>query len=199
MSVIIGVDEVGRGPLFGSVVAAACILPADYKLEGLNDSKKLTEDKRERLSSEIQSQAVAWAIAESSVEEIDQINILQASLLAMHRAVDKVVLDNNLDVDDVLVDGNKLPNWQYPAKAIVGGDGKEACISAASILAKVFRDNQMKEFAKQYPQYGFESHKGYPTKMHCEALEKHGVTPLHRRSFAPVRILLAEGDLFGSQ
>jgi len=181
---IVGVDEVGRGPLFGSVVAAACVLPEDYSLEGLNDSKKLNEEKREHLAKEIRQQAIVWSIAEASVEEIDEINILQASLLAMHRAVDALSItdspippSNILEIgenkpqllkaktgkvsvlEEVLVDGNKLPSWQYKAKAIVGGDGKEACISAASILAKVYRDQQMKAYAKEYPQYGFEAHK----------------------------------------
>lgn len=196
---IVGVDEVGRGPLFGSVVAAACILPAEYELAGLNDSKKLNEVTRERLAEEIKAQAVGWAIAEASVQEIDQINILQASLLAMHRAVDKLNLSPEIDVSHVMVDGNKLPKWHYSAEAVVGGDGKVAVISAASILAKVFRDKQMENFALEYPQYGLESHKGYPTKKHLQALEEHGVTIMHRRSFGPVRKLLAESDLFGEQ
>lgn len=196
---IVGVDEVGRGPLFGSVVAAACILPATYDLPSLNDSKKLNEATRERLAGNIKAQAIAWSIAEASVAEIDKINILQASLLAMHRAVDELDNSPTTDIKKVLVDGNKLPRWHYQAEAIVGGDGKEPAISAASILAKVYRDQQMKEFAREFPEYGLESHKGYPTPQHLQALKEHGVTVWHRRSFAPVRVLLEESDLFGKQ
>ena len=184
--IIAGVDEVGRGPLVGSVVAAACILPASFDLPGLTDSKKISEKKRETLCELIKEQAVAYAIAESSAEEVDQINVLQASLLAMRRAVESLSIQPNF----VLVDGNRLPEWQYEAKAIVGGDKKEPAISAASILAKVYRDQQMVELAQQYPDYGFDQHKGYPTKKHIEAIQRHGVLNEHRKSFAPVKNFL---------
>lgn len=184
---VAGVDEVGRGPLIGAVVAAACILPPDYDLPGLNDSKKLTAIRREQLSVQIREQAIAWHIAQASAAEIDQINILQASLLAMHRAVEAL----QPQPDFVLVDGNRLPQWPYVAKAVVGGDGKEVSIAAASILAKVHRDAMMVELAEQFPQYGFEKHKGYPTKQHMLALQEHGVLPEHRRSFGPVKKMLA--------
>jgi len=184
--IIAGVDEVGRGPLVGSVVTAACILPASFDLPGLTDSKKISEKKRETLCELIKEQAVAYAIAESSAKEVDQINVLQASLLAMRRAVEKL----SIQPDFVLVDGNRLPNWQYEAKAIVGGDKKEPAISAASILAKGYRDQQMIELAQQYPDYGFEQHKGYPTKKHIEAIQLHGVLDEHRKSFAPVKNFL---------
>ena len=185
LKLVAGVDEVGRGPLIGSVVAAACILPSEYDLPNLMDSKKLTEKKRSVLNELIRSQAVAWSIAEASAGEVDEINVLQASLLAMKRAVEKL----ESQPEFVLVDGNKLPQWRYQAQAIVGGDGSEPCISAASILAKVYRDQQMIELGKQYPQYGFEKHKGYPTKQHMEALKEYGVLPEHRKTFGPVKKL----------
>ena len=186
LKLVAGVDEVGRGPLIGSVVAAACILPSEYDLPNLMDSKKLTEKKRSVLNELIRSQAVAWSIAEASAGEVDEINVLQASLLAMKRAVEKL----ESQPEFVLVDGNKLPQWRYQAQAIVGGDGSEPCISAASILAKVYRDQQMIELGKQYPQYGFEKHKGYPTKQHMEALKEYGVLPEHRKTFGPVKKLI---------
>jgi len=184
--IIAGVDEVGRGPLIGSVVAAACILPAEHGLVGLTDSKKISEKKRAVLFEQIKECAVAWAIAEASAKEIDEINILQASLLAMRRAVEQL----SVQPQHVLVDGNKLPQWHYSAEAIVGGDGKEPTISAASILAKVYRDQQMVELATKHPEYGFDKHKGYPTKQHMQAIQTHGVLAEHRRSFAPVRKVL---------
>lgn len=184
---IAGVDEVGRGPLIGSVVAAACILPAKFDLPGLTDSKKLSEKKRETLAAAIQQQALAWHIAEASPAEIDELNILQASLLAMKRAVEGL----SIQPDFVLVDGNKLPKWDYAARAVVGGDGLEPAISAASIIAKVYRDQAMIRLAEQHPEYGFEKHKGYPTKQHMQALLDHGVLPEHRTSFGPVSRLLA--------
>ncbi len=180
---IAGVDEAGRGPLAGSVVAAAVILPDLYDLPGLTDSKKLSQSQRELLESQIKSVAIAWSVARASCEEIDQINILQASLLAMQRAV--VSLDHI--PDKVLVDGNRAPELSLPTECIVKGDLSEACISAASILAKQCRDREMVLLDKQYPQYGFAQHKGYPTRMHREALLKYGVCPQHRRSFRPVR------------
>ena len=183
--IIAGVDEVGRGPLIGSVVAAACILPAEYDLPNLMDSKKLTAKKRTVLNELIQSQAIAWSIAEATAAEVDEINVLQASLLAMKRAVELLSTQPNL----VLVDGNKLPQWQYKAQAIVGGDGSEPAISAASILAKVYRDQQMIELAQQHPEYGFEKHKGYPTKQHLAAIHEHGILLEHRKSFGPVKKL----------
>jgi len=183
---IAGVDEVGRGPLIGSVVAAACILPDECDIAGLTDSKKLSEKKRAILDLQIREQAISWAIAEASAVEVDELNVLQASLLAMHRAVDAL----KIKPEFVLVDGNRLPNWQYPAKAIVGGDGIEPSISAASILAKVYRDKQMVELAQQYPEYGFEKHKGYPTKQHMLAVQEHGVLDEHRKTFGPIKKLL---------
>ena len=187
---VAGVDEVGRGPLAGAVVAAAVILDPDNPIDGLADSKKLTEKRRQALFPEIQEKALAWCVARASEAEIDQINILQASLLAMRRAV----LGLQHAPDKVLVDGNRCPELRYPSEAIVKGDSKVAAISAASILAKVVRDNEMIAFDEVYPGYGFASHKGYPTAQHIAALEKLGVTPIHRRSFAPVKKFLAEPE-----
>lgn len=185
---IAGVDEAGRGPLVGSVVAAAVILDPDNPIEGLNDSKKLTEKKREKLFIEIQEKALAWAIASASHEEIDQINILQASLLAMRRAVEAL----KLQPEHVLVDGNKIPQGlAMSCDAVVGGDALHAEISAASILAKVSRDREMVVLDQQYPHFGFAKHKGYPTKAHFEAIAEHGVIDQHRRSYAPVKKALA--------
>jgi ribonuclease HII len=184
MKKIAGADEAGRGPLVGTVVAAAVILDPNNPIEGLNDSKKLTEKKREKLFVEIQEKALAWAIAECSAEEIDNINILQASLLAMRRAVEKL----NIQPDHLLVDGNKIPQGlAMSCDAVVGGDAIHPEISAASILAKVTRDHEMIELDAKYPQYGFAKHKGYPTKAHFEAIAKYGVIAEHRRSFGPVR------------
>ncbi|MCO8086879.1 MULTISPECIES: ribonuclease HII [Acinetobacter] len=185
---IAGVDEAGRGPLVGTVVAAAVILDPNNPIAGLNDSKKLSEKKREKLFIEIQEKALAWAIAEASPAEIDELNILQASLLAMRRAVEAL----QLQPDQVLVDGNKIPQGlSMPCEAVVGGDALHAEISAASILAKVTRDRQMLELDQKFPQFGFAKHKGYPTKAHFEAIALHGVTAEHRRSFGPVRKALA--------
>ncbi|WP_180056837.1 ribonuclease HII [Acinetobacter sp. YH12090] len=185
---IAGVDEAGRGPLVGTVVAAAVILDPNNPIAGLNDSKKLSEKKREKLFIEIQEKALAWAIAEASPAEIDELNILQASLLAMRRAVEAL----QLQPDQVLVDGNKIPQGlSMPCEAVVGGDALHAEISAASILAKVTRDRQMLELDQEFPQFGFAKHKGYPTKAHFEAIALHGVTAEHRRSFGPVRKALA--------
>ncbi len=184
--VIVGVDEAGRGPLAGPVVAAAVIFNKDQIPDGLMDSKKISEKKREKLYDEIIAKAKAYAISSASVEEIDSLNILQASLLAMKRSVDKL----NVDFDIVLVDGNKLPVWGYPSEAIVKGDSKIKEISAASILAKVYRDRLMLELDKYYPEYLFPQHKGYPTKQHIEKISQHGVLNIHRKSFKPVRELL---------
>lgn len=181
---IAGADEAGRGPLVGSVVAAAVILDPNNPIEGLNDSKKLTEKKREKLFIEIQEKALAWAIAEASHQEIDEINILQASLLAMRRAVEALSIQPTL----VRVDGNQIPKGLVVAcEAIIGGDAIHAEISAASILAKVTRDREMVALDLRYPQYGFAQHKGYPTKAHFAAIAEHGVIDEHRRSFGPVR------------
>ena len=184
---VAGVDEAGRGPLAGSVVAAAVILDENFPIEGLTDSKKLSATRRGTLELTIKQRAKAWAIAESSQHEVDEINILQASLLAMKRAV----LALELKPGQVLVDGNQLPQLDgYQMLAIVKGDLSEPCISAASILAKQFRDRQMLELDQLYPQYQFARHKGYPTALHRQLLKEHGVSPVHRRSFAPVRDLL---------
>ncbi|WP_312584351.1 ribonuclease HII [Acinetobacter sp.] len=185
---IAGVDEAGRGPLVGSVVAAAVILDPNNPIEGLNDSKKLTEKKREKLFIEIQEKALAWAIAEASAAEIDEHNILQASLLAMRRAVEALPVQP----EHVLVDGNKVPQGLcMSCDAVVGGDALHAEISAASILAKVTRDHQMIEMDQKHPQFGFAKHKGYPTKAHFEAIALHGVIDEHRRSFGPVKKVIA--------
>lgn len=183
-----GVDEVGRGPLIGPVVAAAVILDPEQPIEGLADSKKISEKRREYLAGEIKSRALAWSVAEASVLEIDDINILHASLLAMRRAVEAL----QPMAEFVLVDGNRCPDLPCPAGAVIKGDSRVAAISAASILAKVARDQQMHEMDTIYPGYGLAKHKGYPTKAHFEALELLGITPEHRRSFGPVRRLLEE-------
>ncbi len=185
-----GVDEAGRGPLAGPVIAAAVILPADHGLEGLTDSKKLTEARREKLAAAIREQAVAWALGRAEVEEIDRLNILQASLLAMQRAV--AALD--VRPRQVLVDGNRCPDLDCPVEAIVRGDATIPAISAASILAKVARDREMCELDARYPQYQLARHKGYPTRVHLEALAEHGVSVIHRRSFGPVRRLLEAAE-----
>lgn len=185
---IAGVDEAGRGPLVGSVVAAAVILDPNNPIEGLNDSKKLTEKKREKLFIEIQEKALAWAIAEASAAEIDEHNILQASLLAMRRAIEAL----DIQPDHVLVDGNKIPQGlAMSCDAVIGGDALHAEISAASILAKVTRDHQMVAMDHKFPHFGFAKHKGYPTKAHFEAIALHGVIEEHRRSFGPVRKAIA--------
>ena len=185
-TLVAGVDEAGRGPLAGDVYAAAVILPPQFDLPGLNDSKKLSAKRREILFAAIQEQASAFCIATASVAEIDSINILHASLLAMRRAVDGLAISPQL----VLVDGNRLPSWDYNARAIIGGDAQEATIAAASILAKVSRDAAMQTLHAQYPDYGLDRHKGYPTKLHLERLRALGPAPIHRRSFGPVRKLL---------
>ncbi|MEY3650766.1 MAG: hypothetical protein RLZZ351_131 [Pseudomonadota bacterium] len=183
---ICGVDEAGRGPLAGAVFAAAVILDPNQPIAGLADSKKLSEKKRDFLAGEIKEKALAWAIASSSAEEIDEINILQASLLAMKRAVESL----SLQPDELLVDGLHCPKLTIPMRAIVQGDSKEACISAASILAKTARDAELYILDEQYPQYGFAKHKGYPTPLHMQMLALHGVLPIHRKTYAPVRRLL---------
>jgi ribonuclease HII len=189
-----GCDEVGRGPLAGDVVAAAVILDPNRPIIGLDDSKKLSEKKRELLFDEIKLKAISWCVARASVAEIDNINILQASLLAMTRAVQGL----DIQPEHVLVDGNKLPRWHYNAEAVIKGDSRVAAISAASILAKVVRDREMLELDKRYPGYGFCDHKGYPTKVHMDALDRLGITPIHRKSYAPVRAKIF-GVLNGKQ
>lgn len=190
MQLICGVDEAGRGPLAGAVYAAAVILNPDKPIPGLADSKKLSEKKRDALAIEIKQHALAWAIASSSVEEIDSINILQASLLAMKRAVEAMQLQFGITPHLIQVDGNKTPQISLPCEAIVKGDSKVQAISAASILAKTTRDAELYELDRQYPLYGFAQHKGYPTADHMALLQLHGVSPVHRRSYAPVRLLL---------
>ena len=183
---ICGVDEVGRGPLAGPVVAAAVILDPQQPIAGLADSKKLSEKKRQLLSQEIKQKALSWKIARASVEEIDALNILHASMLAMKRAVEGL----SIQPDHAMVDGNRLPDLDMSAEAIVGGDNLVDCISAASIIAKVSRDDEMVELDAVYPGYGLAGHKGYPTKKHREAIEQLGVTDIHRKSFAPVKRFL---------
>ncbi len=181
---ICGVDVVGRGPLAGPVVAAAVILDPQRPIDGLNDSKRLTAKRRDLLAVQIREHALAWSIGRAEVEEIDRINILQATFLAMRRAVDALATPPR----QALIDGNRIPpGLPCPAQAIVGGDGSEPAISAASILAKVSRDQEMVALDALYPGYGLAGHKGYPTKAHMVALSALGVTPVHRRSFAPVR------------
>lgn len=182
-----GVDEVGRGPLAGDVVTAAVILDPNKSIEGLDDSKKLSEKKRDALFDIIKERALSWSIARCSVEDIDQINILQASLLAMKKAVDGLAITP----EHVWVDGNKMPRWNYAAETVIKGDSRVPAIAAASILAKVTRDREMVAYEEQYPGYGFAAHKGYPTKAHIDALQRLGITPIHRRSYAPVKKILA--------
>jgi ribonuclease HII len=180
------VDEAGRGPLAGAVFAAAVILDPAKPIAGLADSKKLSEKKRDALAIEIKQHALAWAIASSSVEEIDAINILQASLLAMKRAVEAL----GLLPTEVLIDGLHCPQLSMPMRAIVQGDSKEACISAASILAKTARDADLYVLDKLHPQYGFAKHKGYPTALHMQMLEQYGILSVHRKSYAPIKKIL---------
>ena len=187
---VAGVDEVGRGPLAGAVFAAAVILNPLSSIEGLRDSKILTVKKRAALDLEIRSKAVAFCVAEASVEEIDRLNILWASMLAMERAVAGL----SLQPDSALVDGNRVPSLSCPAQYVIGGDDKITAIAAASIIAKVARDRAMEALDDQYPEYGFARHKGYPTRHHLAVLRRLGPTPIHRMSFAPCR----QGDLFAA-
>lgn len=184
---ICGVDEAGRGPLAGAVFAAAVILDPARPIDGLRDSKKLTEARREALAEQIKTQALAWSIASCSETEIDEINILQASMLAMRRAVEGLNLRPTL----ALIDGNRCPVMPVRSEAIVKGDDKVPAISAASILAKTARDASLLVLHSLYPEYAFDQHKGYPTPLHLERLRLHGVSPVHRKSYAPVRALLA--------
>ena len=178
-SVVCGIDEAGRGPLCGPVFAAACILPDGLVLEGLNDSKKLTPKKRDNLFDLICENAIAYCIASASVEEIDELNILEADLLAMRRAIDGL----SVKADFALIDGNIARGFQIPARAVIGGDAKSPSIAAASILAKVARDRDCIELDTKYPQYGIAKHKGYGTKQHMDALRTYGPSPIHRKQF----------------
>nr|Q47F78.1 RecName: Full=Ribonuclease HII; Short=RNase HII [Dechloromonas aromatica RCB] len=182
VGLVCGIDEAGRGPLAGPVVAAAVILDPERPIVGLNDSKKLSEKKRDALAEIIRERALAWAVAEATVEEIDRLNILQATMLAMQRAVAAL----QVKAESALVDGNRCPKLDIPCEAVVKGDGKIASIAAASILAKTVRDAGMLVLHAQYPHYGFDRHMGYPTAAHFAALEAHGASPVHRRSFGPV-------------
>ena len=182
-----GVDEAGRGPLVGNVVAAAVILDPENPIDGLNDSKKLSARRREQLAGQVRDSAIAWSVVSIDSEQIDRINILQATMLAMRQAVEQLTVPPQ----HVFIDGNRCPQINVPATAIVKGDSRVAEISAASILAKVERDAQMMVLHETYPQYGFDKHKGYPTKAHFEALAEHGPCPQHRTSYKPVRECLA--------
>ncbi len=186
-----GVDEVGRGPLAGDVVTAAVILDPGKPIEGLADSKKLTDKRRQQLSVLIKERALCWSIARASVEEIDRYNILQATMMAMVRAVDGLAIKPEY----VAVDGNRMPPWNYVGETVIKGDDKIPSISAASILAKVCRDNEMCELDEQYPGYGFSAHKGYGTKRHRDAIECLGPSPIHRQSFEPIKSMLAARQL----
>lgn len=176
---VCGIDEAGRGPLAGPVVAAAVILASGTEFPGVNDSKKLTEKKREALFDYIKENALAYGIGRASEQEIDEINILQATFLAMRRAVEALPVS----ADYALVDGNRIQGLDIPAECVIGGDGKVLSIAAASILAKVTRDREMRALAAQYPEYGFEKHKGYGTKAHYQAIAEHDICPIHRRTF----------------
>ncbi len=187
-ALIAGVDEVGRGPLVGAVVTAAVILDPNNPIAGLADSKKLSEKKRLALAAEIKEKALAWSLGRAEPEEIDELNILHATMLAMQRAVKSLKIQPHF----VLVDGNRIPSLAMPAQAVVKGDSKVAEISAASILAKVARDQEMEELDREFPQYEFAKHKGYPTKVHLEKLAEFGALPQHRRSFAPVKKCLQD-------
>ena len=178
-ALVCGVDEAGRGPLAGPVCAAAVILPPGCEIDGLNDSKKLTEKKREALFPVIQQQALAWSVAYAEVEEIDSLNILQATFLAMRRAVEGL----SLPADYALIDGNRLPPLAIPGETVVKGDSRSMSIAAASVLAKVSRDHVMLDLDRQYPQYAFAQHKGYGTALHYEKIKEHGVSPVHRLTF----------------
>lgn len=187
-SVVAGVDEAGRGPLAGDVFAAAVILRDEHVIAGLTDSKKLSEKKRTALSEIIRNESIAWCIARATVSEIDSMNILQASLLAMKRAVEGLSIKAEL----ALIDGNQRPRLDCAIQTVIGGDALIPSISAASILAKTARDEEMLRLHEQYPEYGFDLHKGYGTALHLDRLNKHGPSPVHRRSFGPVRRLIEQ-------
>lgn len=187
-----GVDEVGRGPLVGAVVTAAVILDPSRPIQGLADSKKLSEKRRQTLAEQIRDQALAWSLGRAEPAEIDELNILHATMLAMRRAVAGL----SMAPGAVLVDGNRTPEFGCPAEAMVKGDGRVPAISAASILAKVARDAEMTALHERHPEYGFDRHKGYPTAVHLDAIKRHGVLPEHRRSFGPVAEAVKQGNLF---
>lgn len=189
VALLCGVDEVGRGPLIGAVVTAAVILDPARPIAGLTDSKKLSETRREILAEQIKANALAWSLGRAEVHEIDQLNILHATMLAMQRAVAGL----GVTPDWIMVDGNRCPAFVVPSTAVVKGDALVPEISAASILAKVARDHEMKALHQRYPQYGLDKHKGYPTAVHLQAIQVHGILPEHRRSFKPVRALLELG------
>jgi len=189
---ICGIDEAGRGPLVGNVLAGAVILDPQRPISGLADSKKLSPKKRSILYEAILQNALAWGIGQASPAEIDSINILQASMLAMQRALEHLLSHSNVIPDHILVDGNRTPNFAIPCKAIIGGDVTEPAISAASILAKVTRDREMHLLHQQYPQYGFDQHMGYPTQMHLQKIQELGLIPGYRTTFGPVKRLLGE-------
>ena len=186
-----GVDEVGRGPLAGAVYAAAVVLDPFIRLDGLRDSKLLSEKRRNELDLVIRKKALDYCVASADVGEIDEINILQASMLAMERAVSGL----NITVDFVIVDGNRIPNLACEAEWLIKGDSKSDAIKAASIIAKVARDNEMKRLDRIYPEYGLAQHKGYPTQAHLESLRRHGPSPIHRLSFAPCRTVAEQGQV----
>ncbi len=190
IQLLAGVDEVGRGPLCGPVIAAAVILDPQRPIDGLKDSKKLTERKRIELDQQIRAQALAWCVARADVAEIDQLNILHATMLAMQRAVEGLSIKPEL----ALIDGNRCPKLSVPSQAVVKGDDRVPAIAAASILAKVARDTEMQALDVLYPGYGIAGHKGYPTKQHLQALQELGATPIHRRSFRPVQQALNEAQ-----
>jgi ribonuclease HII len=192
---VCGVDEAGRGPLAGPVFAAAVILDANNPIDGLRDSKKLSEARRKLLAGQIKERSLAWCIAQASEEEIDTLNILQASMLAMRRAIDGLSILPTL----ALIDGNRCPTCAIRTEAIIGGDDKFADIAAASILAKTARDKALLALHERFPHYAFDKHKGYPTALHLERLRLHGVSPVHRRSYAPVRALLPTDETSGRQ
>ena len=183
LQLVAGVDEAGRGPLAGPVIAAAVILDQTDMIAGLADSKTIPERRREQLAERIREKALAFSIGRAGHEEIDRLNILNATLLAMQRAIRGL----GIKPDRVLVDGNRCPDTEYPVSAVIKGDRTEACISAASILAKVWRDREMRDMDRKYPGYGFARHKGYPTMQHIQALSENGLCPIHRRSFSPVQ------------
>jgi ribonuclease HII len=192
MEIICGIDEAGRGPLVGNVLAGAVILDPNRPINGLKDSKKLSSSQRNALYEEIMQRSLAWGIGSASPQEIDQLNILQASMLAMKRALHHLIVQFKVSPNLVLVDGNRLPEIDINARAIIKGDTKEPSISAASILAKVTRDREMLQMHQQYPDYGFDQHMGYPTKMHLLKLSQNGLIPGYRHSFKPVKDLLRE-------
>ena len=187
---VCGVDEAGRGPLVGAVVAGAVVLDPNNPIEGLKDSKKLSATRREYLYEQIMEKAKAWGVGEASPAEIDEINILQATMLAMRRAIEDLTTRLGAWPDKALIDGNRCPGLPIPAEAIIKGDAKEPAISAASIVAKVTRDRQMMSLHEQHPEYGFAQHMGYPTEAHFTALKQYGACDQHRRSFSPVRKVL---------